>query len=337
LVGYALRRLLLLIPVVLGAITILFAAFYVLPGGSNKTAELLAGGGSGRSVPPAILENVKKANGLDKPIYVQYGRYLKRLARGDLGKSYRTNRSVNDMLKQFAPASLRLAFWAIVLEAVLGIGAGILSAVRKYSFADGMVTLLTTLALAIPVFVLGYLLQLTFAVYPNQHDWPQWARLEPQRIGPNSWAFGVIPTGDQWRYLLLPAFALACVGMAVVARLTRSTMLEVGEADYIRTARAKGLAERTVVMKHTLRNALIPVVTLIGLDLGGLIGSAVLTETVFSWPGIGSAIADGARGRDAPVVIGLTVVVIVAYVVVNLIVDLSYALLDPRIRYDSRK
>ena len=335
--GYVFRRLLLIIPVVLGSVTILFAAFFVLPGGSNKTAELLAGGGSGRSVSPAILENVKKQNGLDKPIYVQYARYIKKLARGDLGTSYRTNRSVNDMLKQFAPASLRLAFWALFLEAIIGIAAGILSAIRKYSFSDGVVTVLTTVALAVPVFVLGYLLQLGFAVYPNQHSWPQWARLEPQRIGPNSWTLGVIPTGDEWRYLVLPAFALACVGTAVVARLTRSTMLEVGEADYIRTARAKGLNEPMVVMKHTLRNALIPVVTLIGLDLGTLIGSAVLTETVFSWPGLGSAIADGARGRDAPVVIGLTVVVIVVYVVVNLLVDLSYAVLDPRIRLDAKK
>ena len=336
-IGYALRRLLLVIPVVLGAVTILFAAFFVLPGGSNKTAELLAGGGNGRSVQPAILENVKKQNGLDKPIIVQYGRYLKKLAKGDLGTSYRNGRSVNDLLKQFAPASLRLAFWALFIEAIIGIAAGILSAVRKYSLSDGVVTVLTTLALAVPVFVLGYLLQLGFAVYPNQHNWPQWLRLEPQRIGPNHWYLGIIPAGDQWRYLVMPAFALACVGTAVVARLTRSTMLEVGEADFIRTARAKGLTERKVVFKHTLRNALIPVVTLIGLDLGTLIGSAVLTETVFSWPGIGSAIADAARGRDAPVVIGLTVVVILVYVLVNLLVDLSYALLDPRIRLDAKK
>lgn len=335
-IGYALRRLLLVLPVVLGAVTILFAAFFVLPGGSTKTAELLAGGGTGRSVKPEILANVKKQNGLDQPIVVQYGRYLKHLAQGDLGTSYRTNRSVNEMLKQFAPASLRLAFWALAIEALIGIAAGILSAVRKYSFLDGVVTVLTTLALAVPVFVLGYLLQLSFAVYPNQHSLPQWLRLEPQRIGPNHWYLGIIPAGDQWRYLIMPAVALACVGTAVVARLTRSTMLEVGEADFIRTARAKGLTERKVVFKHTLRNALIPVVTLIGLDLGTLIGSAVLTETVFSWPGIGSAIADAARGRDAPVVIGLTVVVIVVYVVVNLLVDLSYALLDPRIRLDAK-
>jgi len=334
--GYALRRLLLIIPVVVGSVTILFAAFFVLPGGGSKTAELLAGGGQGRAVAAPILANVIKQNGLDQPVYVQYGRYWRKVVQGDLGKSYKTGRSVNEILKQDAPNSIRLATWALILEAIIGIGAGILSAVRKYSFVDGLTTVLTTIFLAVPVFVLGYLLQFGLGVFPVQHDWPGFLRFEVQGIGPNSWALGIIPTGGQWRFLLLPAFTLACVGMAVVARLTRSTMLEVGDADFIRTARAKGASEGSVVFKHTLRNALIPVVTLIGLDLGTLMGSAVLTEKVFSWPGMGSEIADAAAGRDAPVVIGLTIVVIIAYVVINLLVNLSYALLDPRIRYGEK-
>lgn len=336
--GFTFRRLLLIVPTVLGTVTILFVAFFLLPGGPNKTAELLAGGGGDRAVSPVTLENVKKQNGLDKPLPVQYGRYIKRLATGDLGHSYKNkNRSINAMVKEKAPASLRLAAWAMIIETIIGIAAGVLSAVKKYSFADGLVTVLTTLALAIPVFVLGLLFQLAFSVYPNQHDWPQWLRLEPARIGPNSWMLGFIPTKDQWRYLVSPAITLACVNTAVVARLMRSTMLEVGEADYVRTARAKGASRWSVVMKHSLRNALIPVVTLIGLDFGTLIGAAVLTETVFGWPGIGSEIATAARGRDAPVVIGLTVVVVVAIAFVTLIVDLSYAALDPRIRLNDKK
>jgi ABC-type dipeptide/oligopeptide/nickel transport system permease component len=170
-------------------------------------------------------------------------------------------------------------------------------------------------------------------IFPNQHDWPEWARLPVQGIGPNEWTFFFIPTGGQWRYLVLPAVVLASVSTALVARMTRTTMLEVGQADYMRTARAKGLSERQVTFRHGLRNALIPVVTLIGLDVGTMIGSAILTETVFNWPGMGSTIARALEARDAPVVLGLTLTLVLLYVFVNLLVDISYGWLDPRIRY----
>lgn len=325
--GYILRRTLLVVPVVLGAVTLLFLVFFVVPG---DPVDQLAGG---RAVTPISRHQIEHKYSLDKPWYVQYGRFLKNLSHGDLGESYKQGRSVNDILKQTAPASLRLAFWAIIIEVVIGIATGVVSAVKRYSFIDALTTVSTTMVVAIPVFVLGYLFQYMMAVYTFQHGFPAWARFPAQGIGPNSWALGVIPTGSQWKYLLLPAVALASVETAVVARMTRTTMLEVMKADYMRTARAKGLNENQVILKHGLKNAMIPVVTLIGLDLATLIGSAVLTETVFNWPGMGSAVASAIGVLDSPVVLGLTLVLVVAYVLINLLVDLSYALLDPRIRY----
>ena len=180
--------------------------------------------------------------------------------------------------------------------------------------------------------MLGFILQYAFAVYPNKHDWPEWMQLRTSGLGPDTWSAFFVPTGEQWRYLILPAVTLACVSTALAARMMRGSMLEVMRADYMRTARSKGLGERSVVMRHGLRNALIPVVTLIGIDFGTVIGAAILTETVFSWPGIGSQIADSVDERDLPVILGLTLVVVIAYAVINLVVDLSYAWFDPRIR-----
>jgi ABC-type dipeptide/oligopeptide/nickel transport system permease component len=330
--GYILRRALLVIPVVWGAMTLLFFVFFLIPG---DPVESIAGA-SGRAVSPAVRANIEARYGLDDPWYVQYGNYWKRTAEGDLGESYRNRRSVNSILAQTAPNSMRLAFWAVVIEVILGISAGVLSAIKRYSFLDGLTTVATTMAMAIPVFVLGYLFQYMLGVYAFQNQWPDWARFPVQGIGPNSWSFGVIPTNGQWRYLLLPALTLASVSTALVARMMRSTMLEVARADYLRTAVAKGLSRRRVVFKHGLRNALIPVVTLIGLDLANLVGAAILTETVFNWPGMGTQVARAIQSQDAPVVLGLTLVIVVIYVTINLIVDLSYGLLDPRIRYGTK-
>jgi len=324
--SYAIRRILLIIPVVWGALTLLFVLFFVVPG---DPVELIAGAGGSRAVAPAVRANIEAKYGLDKPILEQYVTYIANTAQGDLGNSYATSRTVNDILRDTLKASARLAIWGIIIEVVVGIAAGLISAVRQYSLIDK----LTTVGTAVPVFVLGYLFQNQFGIFPNQHGWPQWARLPVQGIGPDSWAFFFIPTGAQWRYLVLPAVVLASVSTALVARMTRATMLEVNRADYMRTARAKGLRESEVVLRHGLRNAMIPVVTLIGLDLASLIGSAILTETVFNWPGMGSTIATAIGRRDAPVVLGLTLVLVVLYVVINLLVDLSYAFFDPRVRY----
>ena len=197
-----------------------------------------------------------------------------------------------------------------------------------------MTTIVTAGASAIPVFVLGFVLQYVFAVVPGPNYWtgPSGPSCARPGIGPDTWALFFIPTGEQWRYLILPAITLASVSTALAARMTRGSMLEVMRADYMRTARAKGLRERDVVARHGLRNAMLPVVTLIGIDFGTVIGAAVLTETVFSWPGLGSAIADRWSSATCPITLGLTLVVVIAYSVINLLVDLSYAWFDPRIR-----
>jgi ABC-type dipeptide/oligopeptide/nickel transport system permease component len=328
--GYLLRRTLLVFPVVFGAITLLFFAFFVVPG---DPVQLMAGE---RSVSAQTRANIEEKFGLDKPWYVQYQRYISRLAQGDLGESYRSSRNVNDVLGATAPASIRLAFWAIVIQIVIGISTGLVSAVKRYSFIDALTTVSTTMLLAVPAFVLGYILIYMLGVYTFQHDFPAWARLPVQGIGPDGWTLFLLPTGGQWKYLVMPAITLASVQTALVARMTRGSMLEVLRADYMRTAAAGGLRQRKIVLKHGLKNAMIPVVTLLGLGLAEMIGAAILTETVFNWPGIGSSIATAIAFSDAPIVLGLSLVVVLTYVVINLLVDLSYAFFDPRIRYGSR-
>jgi ABC-type dipeptide/oligopeptide/nickel transport system permease component len=287
-------------------------------------------------VDPGVRERVEERYGLDDPIPVQFVDYWKRTLRWDLGESFHNRRSVNDILGERSVNSIRLAVWAILIEIVVGISVGLIAAIRRYSWSDRITTIVTAGASALPVFVLGFILQYGFAVYPNLHDWPDWIRLRTSGLGPDSWSLFFIPRGDQWRYLILPAVALASVSTALAARMARGSMLEVMRADYMRTARAKGLRERQVVLGHGLRNAMLPVVTLIGIDFGTTIGAAILTETVFSWPGLGSAISDSVLQRDLPVTLGLTLVVVIAYSAINLLVDLSYAWFDPRIRLAQR-
>lgn len=326
--AYITRRVLLIVPTVFLALSFLFFLFFTLPG---DPANLIAGGAD-RNPNPIQLQQVTERYGFDKPLIEQFGDYWQRTIRWDLGESFQTNRSVNDLLGEKAVNSMRLAIWAIIIEIIVGIAVGLVSAIRRYSLADKLTTVVTAGASAVPVFVLGFLLQYGFAVVPNQNEWPTWAALRTSRLGPDSWAFFFIPTGEQWRYLILPAVTLASVSTALAARMTRGSMLEVMRADYMRTARSKGLRERDVVARHGLRNAMLPVVTLIGIDFGTVIGAAVLTETVFSWPGLGSAIAESVLQRDLPITLGLTLAVVIAYSVINLLVDLSYAWFDPRIR-----
>lgn len=326
--SYVIRRVLLIIPTVFFALSFLFFLFFTLPG---DPVNLIAGGGN-RVVNPVTIEQVTERYGFDKPLVIQFKDYWVRTVQWDLGESFQTRRSVNDLLGDKAVNSLRLSIWAILIEIVVGIAVGLVSAIRRYSIADQMTTVVTAAASAVPVFVLGFIFQYLFAVIPNKQSWPEWLALRTSRLGPDSWAFFFIPTGEQWRFLLLPAVTLASVSTALAARMTRGSMLEVMRADYMRTARAKGLRERDVVARHGLRNAMLPVITLIGIDFGTVIGSAVLTETVFSWPGLGSAIADSVIARDLPITLGLTLAVVVAYSVINLLVDVSYAWFDPRIR-----
>lgn len=308
---FILRRILQIIPVIIGVTLILFTLMYVIP---EDPAKLILEKGA----TPEALQNLRAKMGIDKPVYVQYWRYIKQLAKGDLGTSYRYRRSVNSILADHYPNSIKLALAAIIIEVIIGIFAGIISAVKKFSFWDILVTISTTIAVCIPVYWLGMMLQVSFGL---KLGW-----LPMSGMGNGS-----------IQYYILPAITLASVSTAFVARMTRSTMLEVLSNDYITTAYAKGLSRNMVIGKHALKNALIPVVTLIGVDLGSLMGGAILTETVFNWPGVGRTIYLAILQRDAPVVIGGTIILVMIFVVMNLIVDIAYALLDPRIRYEKKE
>lgn len=308
---FIIRRILQIIPVIIGVTLILFTLMYIIP---EDPAKLILEKGA----TPEALQNLREKMGIDKPVYVQYWRYIKKLAKGDLGTSYRYRRSVNSILADHYPNSIKLALAAIIIEIIIGIFAGIVSAVKKYSLWDVLVTVSTTIAVCIPVYWFGMMLQVAFGL---KLGW-----LPMSGMGDGS-----------IRYYILPAITLASVSTAFVARMTRSTMLEVLSNDYITTAYAKGLSTNMVIGKHALKNALIPVVTLIGMDLGTLMGGAILTETVFNWPGVGRTIYLAILQRDAPVVIGGTIILVMIFVVMNLIVDIIYALLDPRIRYEKKE
>src|SRR4030042_652664 len=275
---FIIRRILQIIPVIIGVTLILFTLMYIIP---EDPAKLILEKGA----TPEALQNLREKMGIDKPVYVQYWRYIKQLAKGDLGTSYRYRRSVNSILAEHYTNSIKLALAAIIIEIIIGIFTGIIAAVKKYSFWDIFATLSTTILVCVPIYWLGMVMQVIFGL-----------------------KLGLLPMsgyGDgSIRYYILPALALASVSTAYVARMMRSTMLEALSNDYIVTAYAKGLSQFRVIGKHALKNALIPVVTLIGLDLGSLMGGAILTETVFNWPGIGRTVYLAILQRDAPVVIG---------------------------------
>lgn len=327
--AYLLRRIFQLLIVIWGAATLLFLAFFML---SGNPAERFASGGGSRNPPPSVVQNLEHKFGLDKPKLNRYVDYMKGLPKGDLGTSYRSGTSVWKIAKATAPTSLRLAFWAIIIEGILGIAGGMLSAGRRNSIGDVFTTITAVVASAIPVFVLGYLIKQLTGVYANDHNWPAWARFPTETLGENKWILGVIPTANTWKYVVQPAFVLASVTTAILARITRTSMLETMRQDYVRTARSKGLGEGRVMRKHVLRNAMIPVVTILGMDFGIMVGAAILTETVFNINGMGSTIVRGAVDRDAPLVIGLTMIVTFIFGLSALLVDLSYAWLNPRVR-----
>ncbi len=308
---YIVRRLIQMIPVVFGATLILFMILFVVGDPLQATFGEKLGD---RELRDILTERYN----LDKPIVVQYATYMSKVVRGDFGESIQQRRAVKTILFEALPWSLKLGLCAIVIETMVGIAAGVISAVRRYSFLDVFVTLATSLVVAIPVFWLGLMLQVLFGV-----------KLQNTFLGT---PVSGIDAG--LKSYILPSLTLASVFTAITARLMRTTLLEVMRQDFIRTAAAKGLPERTVIYKHALRNAMIPVVTNIGLDFGGLIGGAILTETVFSWPGIGRQLATSAQDLDFPVILGGTVLLIMGFLLVNLLVDISYGFLDPRIRYD---
>jgi len=317
---YILRRLIQFIPVFFGVTLILFLVTTFLPGDplQMKVGE--------RTIPKEQRARMLHEYGLDKPWYVQYVDYLGNLAHGDLGQSFASGQRVSKIIAETYPYTVSLALVAIMIEIVLGLSAGIVSAVKQYSFWDVLVTIATAISVSLPVFWLGILLQFTFGIWLKEAT-------NGQLYLPISGVGALNSEFPSAAYYILPGITLAAVSTAYVARIMRSQLLEVRSQDYVRTAYAKGLSGSSVLMRHQMKNALIPVVTFIGLDLGAMLAGAILTETVFNWPGIGYTIYRAIIARDYPVVFGGTIVILFAVMIVNLLVDISYAFLDPRIRY----
>lgn len=304
---YIARRLMLTIPVVLGVSIIVFSIIRMIPG---DPARALAG----VNATPEFIQQVRVRYGLDQPLYVQYGRFMADLVRGDLGESTFSGRPVTTEIGERFPRTLMLAMISLVIATSLGVTAGIISATRRNSLFDNASMLLALVGVAAPVFWMALMLQLLFSV---QLRW-----LPATGIG-------------TIRHLVLPSITLGMASAALMARITRSSMLDVLRMEFITTARSKGLDERVIIYKHALKNALIPVVTVLGLQFGILLGGAVLTETVFAWPGVGRLLVDAILRRDYPVVQGTVMLLAFFFVLINLVVDIAYAFLDPRIHYQA--
>ncbi len=305
--SYVLKRLLLSIPVLIGVSILVFAIIRFVPGDPARAI-------AGVHATPEHIEQVRRELLLDEGLHVQYFVYMGNLLQGDLGRSTYSRRPVTTELRERFPNTVQLAMSAMVIATLVGMTAGIISATRRYSVFDYSSMLAALVGVAAPVFWLGIMFQLFFAV----------------RLG---W----LPSGGMGslKHLVLPSLTLGLATAALIARITRSSMLDVLRQDYITTARSKGLVERVVTYKHALKNALIPVVTVMGLQFGTLLGGAVLVETVFSWPGIGRLMVDSILRRDYPVVQGSVLLLAVTFVLINLLVDVIYAFLDPRISYGS--
>lgn len=315
---YIIKRLIYFIPVLLGVSLIVFTIMYLTPG-CPATIRL------GDQASAAEVEMMRDFMGLNDPFIVQYFNYISGVVRGDFGRSLHTNRPVlGEMLIRF-PNTMILAASGMMIAIVMGVLVGVLSAVKQYSLTDTISMLIALVGISVPNFWFGMMTILLFAVW--------WSGAFGSSLFPSS------GFDDGWRSLVMPALTLGTSSAAIVLRMTRSSMLEVLRQDYIRTARAKGLSERVVIFKHALKNALIPVMTVVGLQFGFLLGGAVFTETVFSFPGSGRFIVEAIRSRDMMVVQGGVLFLAIAFSLINLIVDLLYAAVDPRIRsqYQSQK
>jgi ABC-type dipeptide/oligopeptide/nickel transport system permease component len=307
--GYIVRRLLLTVPVVVGVSILIFLIIRLIPG---DPAIAIAGVYASNE----YIEQVRKDLYLDRSLPVQYAIFVRNLMRGELGESTMSRRPVVVELRERFPRTLELTLLAMLIASVVGISAGIISATRRYSLFDNASMLVALLGVAAPVFWMALMLQLLFAVH-----------------------LGWLPATGRGtlRHLVLPSLTLGMATAGLIARITRSSMLDVLRQDFVTTARAKGLAEKVIIYKHALKNALIPVVTIMGLQFGILLGGAVLTETVFAWPGVGRLLVDSILARDYPVVQGAVLVLAVSFVLINLLVDLIYAFLDPRISYHAQE
>ncbi|MQS13842.1 ABC transporter permease [Streptomyces kaniharaensis] len=311
---YVIRRLIQAIPVLLGATLLIYALVHYLPG---DPVQALAGE---KRADPIVAEMIRQKYHLNDPFLLQYWNYISGVFQGNLGESL-TGRSVSDMIGDAFPYTVNLAVVAFVIEAVVGIAAGVMAALRKGKFLDQLVLISTLLVISVPVFVTGFILQLVLGVQLK-----------------NSYGIDFFSVSfnedDGLRAYLLPAFVLASLSLAYVARLTRTSLMETMRADYVRTAVAKGLKRRRVIGRHALRNALIPIVTFLGADLGGLMGGAVITEKIFNIHGIGGLLAQAVYQKQGTIIVGVVTLLVMIYLVTTLIVDMLYAVLDPRIRYE---
>ena len=304
---YAIRRSLQFIPVFFGATMLIFALVFAIPGDPIRA---LAGE---KHISQTVLDTLNERYHLDEPLWKQYTIYITGVFQGDFGVDFR-GRPVSDLLKQRLPVTIRLAFLAFFFEVVFGIGSGILAGVKKGKFFDNFVLISTLIVIAIPIFVLAFLAQIIFGV----------------KLG---W-FPVSGIRDGWMSYMLPAIVLGSLSLAYIARLMRASLVENLRADYVRTATSKGLSRRRVVGIHALRNSLIPVVTFLAIDLGALMGGAIITETIFNLPGIGRAVFEGVQKQEGTVVVGIATFMIIVYMIANLIADILYGVLDPRIRLE---
>jgi peptide/nickel transport system permease protein len=330
-IGFIIRRILVVIPTLLGVTIIIFFMLAITPG---DPAELLLGERATKD----SLDAMREYLGLNKPLYIQYGMFLKRVVKFDLGETIWTRQRVSIEIKERFPATMELALAAMMISSFLGIILGIISATKQYSWFDYASMVGSLFGVSMPVFWLGLVLMLIFSLTLGW--FPMSGRLGVDielTVITHFYALDAILTKnwaalkDVLMHLALPAMALSTIPLAIVARMTRSSMLEVLRQDYIKTARAKGLSEVKIVLKHALRNGLIPVVTVMGLQFGILLGGAILTETVFAWPGVGKWLYDGVVKRDYMVIQGGTLLVASTFVIVNLVVDLLYAIINPRI------
>ena len=314
--SYLARRLLLLVPVLVGVSVVVFLVLHLSPG---DPAEIMLGSQATQE----DLARLRRELGLTEPLHVQYLHWVAHVARGDLGRSLWMKRPVLDEVLNRYKATLVLTASGLLLSTLGGIALGVASAVRPHSFLDRASAVTSLFGASMPVFWLGIVLMVVFSL------WLGWLPAS------GMWApYGEGGLRDLLAHLVLPAVTLAAASLTIIARLTRSAMLEILSQDYIRTARAKGLMEQRVVFRHGLKNALIPIVTVVGVQAGYLLGGAVLTETVFAWPGVGLLMVQGILARDFPLVQGCVLVIALTFVLINLAVDLLYAWLDPRIQYE---
>ena len=330
---YIVRRIIALVPILLGVSVLVFSLVRLIPG--DPVTVML-----GEKARVEDIERAREQLGFNRPIYVQYVEWLGRVLRGDLGKSIFNRTAVMDELRQRLPATIEIVFVAMLIGWIVGIGAGIISAVRRNSWVDIGVMFASLVGVSMPIYWLALILIYALAV--NNRLFPPSARLDVNLDVVRRTGFMLIDTALMGNFktfmnavwhLILPSFVLSTTIMPILARLTRASMLEVLRQDYVRTARSKGLRERLVVIRHALKNALLPVVTVMGLQLGSLLGGALLTETIFSWPGMGLWAYQAILRRDYPIVQATVLVSATIYVFVNLIVDITYGFLDPRIHY----